>query len=97
LAQLHRRIRNIRQDFLHKLTTKLAKTKSVIVLEDLNVNGMIRNRHLARHIGEAGLHWPIAGFRAAGDAQSAVMHLRSWLYQSGSGTARPAARATTGT
>jgi len=54
LAQLHRRIRNIRQDFLHKLTTKLPKTKSVIVLEDLNVNSMIRNRHLARHIGEAG-------------------------------------------
>ncbi|ABZ84027.1 conserved hypothetical protein [Heliomicrobium modesticaldum Ice1] len=39
LARLHRRIRNIRQDFLHKLTTNLAKTKSEIVMEDLNVRG----------------------------------------------------------
>jgi putative transposase len=54
LARLHRRIRNIRTDFLHKLSTTLAKTKSVVVLEDLNVSGMVRNRHLARHIADAG-------------------------------------------
>ena len=54
LARLHRRIRNQRRDFLHKATTELAKTKSVIVIEDLNVRGMIRNRHLARHIADAG-------------------------------------------
>lgn len=52
VARLHRRIRNIRQDFLHKLTTKLAKTKSVIVMEDLNVKGMMRNRTLARGISD---------------------------------------------
>lgn len=52
LARLHRRIRNIRQDFLHKFTTSLAKTKSVIVLEDLNVKGMMRNHNLARSIGD---------------------------------------------
>jgi putative transposase len=40
----------MRTDFLHKLSTTLAKTKSVVVLEDLNVSGMGRNRHLARHI-----------------------------------------------
>jgi len=54
LARLHRRIRNQRQDFLHKLTTRLAKTKSVIVVEDLSVAGMIRNRRLARSIADAG-------------------------------------------
>lgn len=53
LARLHREIRNIRQDFLHKLTTELAKTKSVIVLENLNVSGMMRNHSLARHIADA--------------------------------------------
>lgn len=53
LARLHRKIRNIRQDFLHKLTTELAKTKSVIVLEDLNVKSMMRNHSLARHISDA--------------------------------------------
>jgi len=54
LARLHRRIRNIRQDFLHKQSTKLAITKPEIVIEDLNVKGMIKNHKLARHIVDAG-------------------------------------------
>jgi putative transposase len=54
LARRHRRIRNVRTDFLHKLSTTLARTKSVVVLEDLNVRGMIRNHRLARHIADAG-------------------------------------------
>jgi putative transposase len=54
LARLHRRIRNIRQDFLHKLTTHLAKTKRVIVVEDLNVSGLVKNPTLARHIADMG-------------------------------------------
>ncbi|MDA8344260.1 MAG: IS607 family element RNA-guided endonuclease TnpB [Thermaerobacter sp.] len=54
LARLHRRVRNQRQDFLHQTTTALAKAKSVIVVEDLNVRGMVRNRHLSRHIADAG-------------------------------------------
>ena len=54
LARLHRRIRCRRADFLHKTTTDLAKTKSVIVVEDLSVRGMIRNRHLSRAIADAG-------------------------------------------
>jgi len=54
LARLHRRIRNMRVDFLHKLSTRLAKTKSVVVLEQLNVRGLMRNRHVARHIADSG-------------------------------------------
>lgn len=51
LARLHRRIRNIRRDFLHKVTTWLAKTKPVIVVEDLNVRGMSRGR-LSRSVAD---------------------------------------------
>ncbi|MBE3574678.1 MAG: IS200/IS605 family element transposase accessory protein TnpB [Firmicutes bacterium] len=54
LARLHRRIRNIRKDFLHKLSTHLAKTKRVIVVEDLNVAGLVQNQRLARHIADMG-------------------------------------------
>lgn len=54
LARCYRRIRNIRKDFLNKLTTELAKTKSVIVIEDLVVRNLVRNRHLARSIADAG-------------------------------------------
>lgn len=53
LARHHRKIRNRRRDGLHKATTHLAKTKQVIVVEDLNVEGMIRNRHLSRAIADS--------------------------------------------
>ncbi|MCL0062863.1 transposase, partial [Peptococcaceae bacterium] len=49
LARLHRRIRNQRRDFLHKLSARLVKTKPVIVIEDLAVKNMIKNRCLSRH------------------------------------------------
>jgi putative transposase len=54
LARLHRRIRNQRLDSLHKATTELAKAKSVIVVEDLHVAGMVRNGHLSRAISDQG-------------------------------------------
>lgn len=54
LAREHRRIRNQRVDALHKATTSLAKAKSVIVVEDLHVAGLLRNRHLARAIADQG-------------------------------------------
>ncbi len=52
LARLHRKIKNIRKDFLHKLTTELTKTKSVIVVENLNVKGMMKNKRLSRSISD---------------------------------------------
>ncbi|MHB8351386.1 MAG: RNA-guided endonuclease InsQ/TnpB family protein [Thermoplasmata archaeon] len=53
LARLHYRIRR-RRDFLHKTTTELARTKSVVVVEDLAVAHLVRNRHLSRAIRDAG-------------------------------------------
>jgi putative transposase len=53
LARAHRRVRNQRLDALHKATTMLAKTKSVLVVEDLHVAGLLRNRHLAASIADA--------------------------------------------
>lgn len=51
----HRRVKNIRKDFLNKVTSELAKTKSVIVIEDLNVQGMQnKRRHLGRSISDVG-------------------------------------------
>lgn len=55
LASLHQRVANIRKDTLHKITTQLAKTKSKVVIEDLNVSGMIKNRCLSRAISGLGL------------------------------------------
>src|SRR5664279_3152325 len=47
LAKLHARVGYLRQDALHKLTTDLARSHSRIVIEDLNVAGMVRNHSLA--------------------------------------------------
>jgi putative transposase len=52
LARLYRKVRNQRQNTLQQLTTQLAKTKSVVVLEDLHVSGMLKNHHLAQAIAD---------------------------------------------
>ncbi|RMD58256.1 transposase [Candidatus Parcubacteria bacterium] len=56
LARLHRRIGNIRRDALHKLSTQLVLNHDAIVIEDLNVSGMMHNRKLARHIADMGFY-----------------------------------------
>jgi putative transposase len=53
LARQHRRVANIRQDFLHKFTTALAKANGEICIEDLYVKGMVKNHNLALHISDA--------------------------------------------
>ncbi len=56
LAKAHLRVANIRKDTLHQATAILTKTKSAIMLENLNVNGMLKNRHLAQAIADVGLY-----------------------------------------
>jgi len=52
LARLHARIGNIRQDGLHQLTTDLTRRFHIISIEDLNVRGMVKNRHLSRAVSD---------------------------------------------
>jgi putative transposase len=56
LARAHLQVANIRKDALHQATTYLAKTKSAIMLEDLNVSGMMHNHHLAQAIADVGMY-----------------------------------------
>ncbi len=63
LARLHQRIATIRKDALHKVTSQIvAKTKphherpSVIVLEDLHIAGMLKNKRLSRAIADVGMY-----------------------------------------
>ena len=53
VARLHARAANLRRDQLHKLTTQVTRTKSLIVIEDLAPALMLRNRHLARALSDA--------------------------------------------
>jgi putative transposase len=54
LAKLHAKVRDARTDFLHKLTTRLARENQALAVEDLNVSGMVKNRKLSRAISDAG-------------------------------------------
>ena len=56
IAKLYYRISCIRADFIHKLTTKLAKNHSQIVIEDLNVSGLMKNRKLSKAIGDSSFY-----------------------------------------
>ncbi len=54
IAKLHNQIADSRKDFLHKLSTKVVSENHTIVLEDLNVSGMVKNRKLSRVISQQG-------------------------------------------
>lgn len=54
IAKTHNKISDTRQDFLHKLSTKVVSENQTIILEDLNVSGMMKNRKLSRAISLQG-------------------------------------------
>lgn len=56
LANLHRRIADVRNDFEHKVTSILSANYSHIVLEDLNVVGMIKNHRISSSVQDAAFY-----------------------------------------
>jgi putative transposase len=55
LARCEFRIASIRRDAQHKATTMLARTKSVIGVESLNVTGLLKNHHIAKQLADASI------------------------------------------
>lgn len=53
IERTHERIANRRKDFLHKIANKYAKCYDLVVMEDLNVKGMVKNHHLSKSISDA--------------------------------------------
>lgn len=56
LAKLHRKIARRREWHIHQMTTRLTKEYGVICVEDLNVRGMVKNRHLSRAVSDVGMY-----------------------------------------
>lgn len=54
VARIHEKIANKRVDFQHKLSRQLVDDHDAIVLESLNIKGMVKNHHLAKSISDAG-------------------------------------------
>ena len=55
VAKLYARVSNQRQAVIHELSDKLTRSFKVVVLEDLHVNGMVKNHKLARAVSDAGM------------------------------------------
>ena len=55
VARLHYQITCLRDDVLHKLTTRIASCYGIIGIEDLNLKGLFKNRHLSRSFSDAAL------------------------------------------
>lgn len=54
---LHRKLANIRNNYLHQTTTEIVKTKPFrVVIEDINVKGIMKNRHLSKAIAKQGFY-----------------------------------------
>ena len=57
IRKLHKRLDHIRTDYRQKVTTEIVKTKpSRIVMESLNISGMLKNKHLSKTIQQQGLY-----------------------------------------
>lgn len=54
LARQYEKVTNQRTDFLHKVSTKLVRENQAIIIEDLNISGMMKNHRLARSISSVG-------------------------------------------
>ncbi len=54
VAKVYERVSNVRQDFLHKLSRKIVDSNQVVVVENLNIKGMVRNHKLAKAISDSG-------------------------------------------
>jgi putative transposase len=55
LAQRHRKVANTRRHLVHQASKSLVDRCQILVIEDLNVAGMVRNRHLSRSISDAAM------------------------------------------
>jgi putative transposase len=55
LARVHARVRDCRREWLHQLSSKVVHENQLICVEDLNVSGMLRNRHLSRALADGAL------------------------------------------
>ena len=54
VQKIHQQIRDARTDFNHKVSTAIAKHYGTLVVEDLNIQGMVRNHNLAKSITDQG-------------------------------------------
>lgn len=53
VAKQHEKIKNHRENFIHQVTSRIVRENQTVIIEDLNVEGMLKNHNLAKHIASA--------------------------------------------
>lgn len=56
LAKAHEKVKNCRLDYIHKVTSKIIRENQTVIIEDLNIEGMMKNGKLAKYIGSVSWH-----------------------------------------
>lgn len=51
VAKAHEKVKNCRADYIHKISSRIIRENQTVIIEDLNVDGMMKNHNLAKHIG----------------------------------------------
>ena len=82
IGLVHARVANVRQDAHHQATSRLVRRHGTIVLETLNVAGMLQNRRLARAIADAGLGEIHRQLRYKTEWRGGTVHRAERLYPS---------------
>jgi putative transposase len=82
LAVFHRKVKNIRKDFIHKFTTRLTRTHRQICIEDLNVSGMLKNHKLSRAIFDVSWSETRRQFEYKGRLRNCEIVVRDRFYAS---------------
>jgi putative transposase len=80
VAKIHKKITNSRVDNLHKVSSDLIKKYDVIVLEDLNIKGMVKNHKLAKSISDAswGKFIELLAYKAQWNDKQ-IVHVSRWF------------------
>lgn len=55
VAKAYEKVKNCRTDYIHKVTSKIIRENQTVIIEDLNIDGMMKNHNLAKHI--ASVSW----------------------------------------
>lgn len=56
LAKQYERVRNCRANFIHQVTSRIVRENQTIIIEDLNIQGMVKNHNLAKSISSSSWH-----------------------------------------
>lgn len=79
VSKVHEKIKNQRNDFLHKLANQYIKNYGTLMFEDLNIKGMLQNHHLAKSISDAswGKFYGLCAYKAE-EAGRQVIRINRW-------------------